>query len=242
MNQIREANQEYEKFTRDKQAAATRYREAKSKVAAMNRKRSLLEQEIEEYERDYERTKTICDYKVKVNAANCNMRQKEEATADAVAALETKLYQAKNQLSTNTMKHNSLLSDYKERRKRVIDARKRSYKADVCNESLTNDLKEMQTRAEVLQERHAFRGQKMEAVSREMDELVRIIEDAETRTVLAEQYHISLETHRDTIMEEIGTLRAKRFDAMDKVEEIKRLRAQLMRQYNISHPSQLLKR
>lgn len=75
-----------------------------------------------------------------------------------------------------------------------------------------------------------------------MEELVRIIEDAETRTMLAEQYHISLETHRDAIMVEIGTMRAKRFDAMDKVEEIKRLRAQLMRKHNISHPSQLLKR
>lgn len=242
MNQIREANQEYEKFTRDKLAAATRCREAKSKVISMNRKRSLLEQEIEQYEKDYQRTKSLCDYKVKIHAANCNMQQKEEATADAVATLETKLYQAKNILSTNTMKHNSLLSEYKEIRKRVIDARKKKYKADGYNESLTNDLKEMQTRAEVLQERHAFREQKKQAVAQQMEELVRIIEDAETRTMLAEQYHISLETHRDAIMVEIGTMRAKRFDAMDKVEEIKRLRAQLMRKHNISHPSQLLKR
>ena len=135
-----------------------------------------------------------------------------------------------------------MLSEYKEIRKRVIDARKKKYKADGYNESLTNDLKEMQTRAEVLQERHAFREQKKQAVAQQMEELVRIIEDAETRTMLAEQYHISLETHRDAIMVEIGTMRAKRFDAMDKVEEIKRLRAQLMRKHNISHPSQLLKR
>ena len=242
MNQIREANKEYEKFTRDKLAAATRYREAKSKVISMNRKRALLEQEIEESEREYQRTKSRCDYKVKVHAANCNMRQKEEATADAVATLETKLYQAKNILSTNTMKHNSLLSEYKDIRRRSIDARKRKYKADGYNDSLTNDLKEMQTRAEVLQEKHAYREQKKEAVAQQMDELARIIEDAETRTELAKQYHISLETHRDTIMVEIGTMRAKRFDAMDNAEEIKRLRAQLMRQHNISHPSQLLKR
>ena len=222
--------------------AAHRYREAKLQIAAMNRRRGLIEQEIEQYEFDYERTKRICDHRLKVCAANQNLRQKSHATAETVAKLESKLYQAKNRLSSNTMKYNSLVSEYKERRRRVIEFQKRHQKAAGYNQSLMSDLNEMQARVETLQGKHVFRQHKMEAVAKEMEELADVIEDAATRTELAKQYHFSLEINRETLLEEINTLKTKRYDALDKIDEIKRLRTQIMRQYNISHPSQLLKR
>ncbi|XP_066934184.1 LIM domain-binding protein 3-like isoform X3 [Clytia hemisphaerica] len=242
LNQIREADTEYEKFTREKNVAAHRYREAKLQIAAMNRRRGHVEQEIEQYEFDYERTKRICEHRVKVCAANQNLRQKSHATVETVANLESKLYQAKNRLSSNTMKYNSVLSEYKERGRRLTDFQKRHLKAAGYNQSLTSDLNEMQARVETLQGRHVFRQHKMEAVAKEMEELADVIEDATTRTELAEQYHFSLEINRETLLEEINTIKTKRYDALDKIEEIKRLRTQIMRQYNISHPSQLLKR
>lgn len=240
MNQIREANDDYEKATRENNDAKYRLRDAKLKIAAMNKKRMLLEREIEEYERNYVSTKNYCEYKLKIYAANRNMEQKEEVTAGALAELESLLYQAKNMLANNTVKFNSIFSEYKEKRRRLADAQRRKQESNGSNANLGNDLREMQIRIEELQSRHVFRQQKMAAMEVEIERIGEVIEDAEMRTSLAEQYHISLETHRETIMEELGNIKTKRYDAMDKMEEIKRLRKELMKQYNISHPSQLI--
>jgi len=240
MNQIREANDDYEKATREKTDANYRLRDAKLKIAAMNKKRMLLEREIEEYEHNYVSTKNYCEYKLKIFAANRNMEQKEESTAGALAELESRLYQAKNLLANNTVKFNSIFSEYKERRRRLADTQRRKEKSSGFNTSLGNDLREMQMRIEELQSRHSFRQEKMAAMEAEVSRIADVIEDAEMRTSLAEQYHISLETHRETILEELGNMKTKRYDAVDKTEEIKRLRKELMKQYNVSHPSQLI--
>ena len=240
MNQIREANDDYEKATREKSDANYRLRDAKLKIAAMNKKRMLLEREIEEYERNYVSTKNYCEYKLKIYAANRNMERKEELTAGALADLESHLYQAKNMLANNTVKFNSIFSEYKDRRRRLAEMQKRKQESSGSNVNMGNDLREMQLRIEELQSRHVFRQQKMAAMEEEVERIGEVIEDAEMRTALAEQYHISLETHRETILEELGNMKTKRYDALDKTEEIKRLRKELMKQYNVSHPSQLI--
>ena len=114
---------------RGKNEASHRLREAKQKIMSMNKKRMLLAQEIEEYEKNYETTKNICDYKLKLYAANTNIQRKGQTTASQIADLETKLYQAKNRLSSNTMKYNSILSEYKDQRRRMADVEKRKGKS-----------------------------------------------------------------------------------------------------------------
>lgn len=242
IEQIREANADYERLSKQKVVATDRARDARLKIASMNKRRTQLQAEIEEYEYNYETTRRICEYKLKMNAANENLYRTKQTAAISPENLEQQLYVAKNKLGANQMKYNSLLSTYKEKHRRAAELDKRKKTFSGHTSALGCDLREMQERVRVLQGRQQFHKYNMENMQNEMSAIEDVIEDAESRSILAEQYVISLQTHRDTITEEFDQLHVKRLDAIDHFEELKRLKKEIMKKYNISHPSQMLAR
>lgn len=233
IEQIREANVTYESASSKKADSMERYRVAKMSMAAMNKKRTRLEAEIEEYERNFLTTKRLAEYKQKVFAANANLTQNEKKLTTKISQVESSLNASRSSLSTWKSKLDVISENYRSKKKRLNQLLAAQKQHRCVTQAVEGDLREMSERIKALQVKDDLRQLRMNALVDEINVVAINTKEVESRCLLAEQHLVSLRLYQETIDEEYMQIRIQTLDAQDSVELAKRKKKDLMRQNHI---------
>ncbi|XP_057297447.1 PDZ and LIM domain protein 5-like isoform X2 [Hydractinia symbiolongicarpus] len=233
IEQIREANVTYESATSKNADSMERYRVAKMSMAAMNKKRTRLEAEIEEYERNFLTTKRLAEYKQKVFAANANLTQNEKKLTTKISQVESSLNASRSSLSTWKSKLDVISENYRSKKKRLNQLLAAQKQHRGVTQAVEGDLWEMSERIKALQVKDDLRQLRMNALVDEINVVANNTKEVESRSLLAEQHLASLRLYQETIDEEYMQIRIQTLDARDSVELAKRKKKDLMRQNHI---------
>lgn len=238
--QIGEANAIYEISTRKREEEQTRYLEAKQKMMSYNKKRAMIEEQIEHQDRDWGNMKKMVDYKLKVHAANANICVKAENFDEKIQQVETNLISSREKLNGWQTKLTAVVEDYRDKRNRLEEIKRRKKESHGRVNALESELLKMEHHMKVLNGKKSFRKMKLEASEQELESIEEEIKEAESRQMLSEQHVVSLGIYKETIEHEYRQQKIHTKEMMNELKNMKLIKQKILQNRNVGQSAQLV--